>query len=367
MGYRRQARYADGYLVHGRKVLTSLRRNRTARVTSKALNEAETLARNGRRLDAIEMLSAANRASRSNDIEEQLVRLRYDAFAELPARPGLDSWPPPAPDDLFPDAQFAEVDARDFSTEALRSGILGHGCLAVRGLIPPARVVELTESVEAAMNACEQWESSDHSVESAPWFVPFGRDDPSISAVRKWVTGGGGVWTVDSPRAMFDVLEAFGEIGLDGPLTGYLGERPALSVKKWTLRRVPVSSGTNWHQDGAFLGEGIRTVNCWLALSHCGDDAPGLDIVPKRLDSILQTGTDGAIFDWSVGEGVVERAAEDAPVIRPIFEAGDALFFDERFLHRTAVSEGMTRERYAIESWFFAPSHYPDDQLPLVF
>ncbi|MDQ1435674.1 MAG: hypothetical protein QOF59_2490, partial [Actinomycetota bacterium] len=49
------------------------------------------------------MLSAANRAARSNDIEEQLVRLRYDAFAELPARPGLDSWPPPAPDDLFPD------------------------------------------------------------------------------------------------------------------------------------------------------------------------------------------------------------------------------------------------------------------------
>jgi hypothetical protein len=43
------------------------------------------------------------------------------------------------------------------------------------------------------------------------------------------------------------------------------------------------------------------------------------------------------------------------------------LFFDERFLHRTAVSETMTQERYAIESWFFAPSHYPDDQLPVVF
>jgi hypothetical protein len=217
------------------------------------------------------------------------------------------------------------------------------------------------------MGACAQWESGSGG-ETRPWFVPFDMGNAStLRPERKWVTGGGGVWTVDSPRAMFEVLETFSQIGLDGPLTGYLGERPALSVKKWTLRRVPVSSGTNWHQDGAFLGEGIRTVNCWLALSHCGDDAPGLDIVPKRLDRILTTGTEGAIFDWSVGEGVVERAAEDAPVIRPIFEAGDALFFDERFLHRTAVSEGMTRERYAIESWFFAPSHYPADQLPLVF
>ena len=159
----------------------------------------------------------------------------------------------------------------------------------------------------------------------------------------------------------------FAEIGLDGPLTGYLGERPALSVKKWTLRRVPITSGTNWHQDGAFLGQGIRTVNFWLTLSHCGDDAPGLDVVPRRMDRILPTGTDGAMFDWSVGEALVRQVAEGASILRPIFEPGDALFFDERFLHRTAVSEAMTRERYAIESWFFAPSHYPDDQLPLVF
>ena len=255
------------------------------------------------------MLSAANRAARSDDIEEQLVRLRYDAFSELPAPSGLDSWPPPAPDDLFPDAGFAEVDARDFSAETLRSGILGHGCLAVRGLVSPARVAQLTESVDAAMNACEEWESSDRSVEAAPWFVPFDRENPSLSDGAEMGDGWWGSLDRRLAAAMFDVLEAFAEIGLDGPLTGYLGERPALSVKKWTLRRVPVSSGTNWHQDGAFLGEGIRTVNCWLTLSHCGDDAPGLDIVPKRLDSILPTGTDGAIFDWSVGEGVVERAA----------------------------------------------------------
>jgi hypothetical protein len=85
------------------------------------------------------------------------------------------------------------------------------------------------------------------------------------------------------------------------------------------------------------------------------------------MDEILPTGTDGALFDWAVGDRLVEKVAQETPVARPIFEAGDALFFDERFLHRTAITDAMTHERYAIESWFFAPSHYPKDQLPVVF
>jgi hypothetical protein len=27
----------------------------------------------------------------------------------------------------------------------------------------------------------------------------------------------------------------------------------------------------------------------------------------------------------------------------------------------------MTRERYAMETWLFAPSSYPDGQIPLVY
>ena len=166
---------------------------------------------------------------------------------------------------------------------------------------------------------------------------------------------------------MFDVLEAFEEIGLAEPLTGYLGERPSLSVKKWTLRRVPTTSGTNWHQDGAFLGDDIRTVNVWLTLSRCGDIAPGLDVVARRFDRLAETGTSGAYFDWSVGDSVVRDVADGAPILRPVFGPGDALFFDNMFLHRTAADPAMTEPRYAIESWFFAPSRYPDDQVPLVF
>jgi hypothetical protein len=179
------------------------------------------------------------------------------------------------------------------------------------------------------------------------------------------------VWTADSPRVLFDLLEGFDRMGLAEVLEGYLGERPAISVKKSTLRRVPLSINdkpADWHQDGAFLGEGIRTCNVWLALTRCGagTDASGLDVVPKRYAATLETGTEGAWFDWSVGPGVVERETAQTGVLCPTFEAGDALLFDELFLHRTHTDAGLTRERYAIESWFFAPSTYPSDQIPLV-
>jgi hypothetical protein len=140
-----------------------------------------------------------------------------------------------------------------------------------------------------------------------------------------------------------------------------------LSANKCTLRHVPLTSGTDWHQDGAFLGSGIRALNVWVALTDCGLDAPGLDVVPLRLEQVLPTGTGGATFDWSVGPAVVEGLADRAPVVRPTFRAGDAMLFDDLFLHRTALDGSMTKRRYAIEAWFFAPSAYPSGQVPLVW
>ena len=61
------------------------------------------------------------------------------------------------------------------------------------------------------------------------------------------------------------------------------------------------------------------------------------------------------------------RSPATRQILRPIFEAGDAILFDDMNLHRTAVAPEMTHERYAIESWFFAPSHYPDAQIPVTF
>ena len=72
------------------------------------------------------------------------------------------------------------------------------------------------------------------------------------------------------------------------------------------------------------------------------------------------------MFDWSVSPDIVDDVAREAPVVTPGFRAGDALLFDHLLLHRTAVEPGMTRERFAIETWHFAPSSYPEGQIPVV-
>ena len=53
--------------------------------------------------------------------------------------------------------------------------------------------------------------------------------------------------------------------------------------------------------------------------------------------------------------------------MRPIFEPGDVLLFDDLFLHRTGSDPAMPKPRFAIESWFFGPSTFPEDYAPLAF
>jgi hypothetical protein len=109
----------------------------------------------------------------------------------------------------------------------------------------------------------------------------------------------------------------------------------------------------------------VRSVNVWLALSHCGDSAPGMDVVPKRLDEYVRTGGPGAWIDNQIGPEDAEAAAAGVGVVRPMFEPGDALIFDHLFLHQTGADASMTEPRYAIESWFFAPSAFPEAYVPL--
>jgi hypothetical protein len=250
------------------------------------------------------------------------------------------------------------------SVDQIRSGIVHHGSLLVRELIPAPIVERLVDDIDRAFESKTAYAVS--GTERAPWYAPFELDpSQSIDFARSILEEHDGVLAADSPRTMFDLLDAYEEVGITWLVTQYLGARPALSVKKSTLRRVTADSGTDWwHQDGSFLGR-IGSLNIWLSLSHCGEDSPGLDIVGQRVNDILPRGTEGARFDWSLGQPVVERAAE-GKIVRPTFRPGDALVFDEFLVHRTAASPWMTGTRYAIESWFFDPSTFPMDRIPLV-
>jgi hypothetical protein len=318
-------------------------------------------------LGAIRVLTAANREQRDSVIEQMLVELRHRAYLAIEHAAPVS--PPPAiTADTVSPGPLQPLAPADLTPETLREGMQRHGCVFIRGLIPPARVAELVDGIDRALAACDAGLDGASATETAPWFVPF-KPDPRYRVVgrRNWVRANGAVWTADSPRMLFELLDTLDEAGISALITDFLGEEPALSANKCVLRRVPVTSSGDWHQDGAFLGADVRSLNVWISLSHSGRDTPGLDIVPRRLDEIAETGTEGAYFDWSVSPALVEQIAESAPVVRPEFAPGDVLLFDHMLLHRTAIDPSMTHERYAIETWFLAPSCYPNGQVPLVY
>jgi hypothetical protein len=51
----------------------------------------------------------------------------------------------------------------------------------------------------------------------------------------------------------------------------------------------------------------------------------------------------------------------------PVFNAGDAFFFDHFYLHRTQYRTDFTKLRYAVETWFFGASSFPKNQIPLAW
>jgi Phytanoyl-CoA dioxygenase (PhyH) len=330
-----------------------------------ALATSRALEDDGNLLGAIATLTEANRTHRDPELERELVRVRHLAFLRHDREPG-HAWPIDGPAAAAGRGPLT-VERDGLSPQALNVGIKRHGCVYVRGLIGKSDVRSLVDGIDRAFDALEVHRAGDRGTATDSWYVPF-RPAPEykLGMKRKWVVDNGGLWTADSPPMLFSLLEIYRAAGVIETIAQYLGEHPALSVNKSTLKRVDGTTGGEWHQDGAFLGADVRTVNVWLSLSHCGRDAPGLDILPRRVNHVLETGTEGAAFSWAVGPGLVERLAEAEPVTRPEFEPGDALLFDELFLHRTAAEPSMPRERYAIETWFFAPSAYPDGLVPLL-
>jgi len=333
-------------------------------VTANPPQRAEATVARGDLIDAIEALTEANLSHPDPAIEERLIQLRLEAFSAIERTTGPASWPPAAPD-LFPDVVGPpEVARQHLTSEVLRSAIFHHGCLLVRGLVDRSRVDHLVDDIDRAFAGYDAYARGKAVKKTAPWFVPF---KPYPDDEREWGREGGSVLAIDSPRGLFDTIETFAQLGLDELATGFFGERPALLAKKWTFRRILATDPeADWHQDGAFMGKDIRSLDVWVSLSHCGRDAPGLDFVARRLEDVLDTGTDGARMCWTVGPGMVDRVAK-GDLVQPVFEPGDALLFDHLLLHRTGTRPGMTGDRYAIEAWFASPSSYPAEQIPVAY
>ncbi|MEE9414327.1 MAG: phytanoyl-CoA dioxygenase family protein [Acidimicrobiales bacterium] len=317
-----------------------------------------------------EQLGVPSASARETTVRE-LVQLRFDAFGEVRSR-GVtpDQVPTPSGNKIRLLDGIPTVSAEDLDAQAVVDGIGQAGCLRVRSLFNPSQIESLKAGIDTAFAARESKRVAD------PWhqvFLPANCSDSQLSLIkvsRRACSNPdyGALLLADSPRMLQNFVEISESSGLTNLVHRFLGERPAISVNKATLRVVSRDiAGGDWHQDGSFMGTPLQTLNSWIPLSDCGQTAPGMDLVPLRLDGLVPTGELGAWFPWSVSPREVRDAAQDTPIVRPVFEAGDILLFDELMLHRTAATQGLSSDRYAIECWWFAPSGYPlETQVPLL-
>jgi Phytanoyl-CoA dioxygenase (PhyH) len=320
------------------------------------LDQAAALVGDGRIVDAIGLLTEANGRQRDLAVEERLLDLRFEAFQQRRGQWGAPpAWPDRVPD-LWPGETVPEIDRADLNVETMRSGIQTHGSILVRGMLDESLMAILRDGIDRSIAGYDAREAGETPLELDGWYAPTSH---CPGEYREFKRRAGAVLAVDSPPGLFDLVDVLERTGVKRLAEEYFDEPPMLLARKTTLRRVPhVSWGSgDWHQDGAFMGTDIRSLNVWFALTHCGDDAPGLDIVGRRLDHLAETGTDTANATWSVGAAVAEKEGEGC-IVRPIFEAGDALLFDHMMLHRTAAEAEMVNDRYAVETWFLAPSTY---------
>ncbi len=302
------------------------------------------------------------------DAEAAALQARYVAWRELNPQ-GRADWPPQAEDVFGESVAIPDIPAADLNDAALASALRTKGGVVVRGLIPGEKADELRGYVDRALGLLDEQRAGKPVDGDAGGQAAWRRElrDPDTGELvgPQWRADnamfGGECSAGDSPHIAEELVQMYRDAGLTQMIENYLGEQPAVSLEKWTLRCVPPTTNTSWHQDGAFLGTETRTVNVWIALSDCGVDASGLDIVPMHFDEIVETGTRGAYFHWDVGKDVVADILGEREVLTPVFKPGDAFIFDQYALHRTGVKEGLTKDRYALETWFFAPSHFPQD------
>lgn len=323
----------------------------------------------GRFLEAARLLETVRQRDRDPGIDVRVVQLRHQAFAEV--RSGSPAAPPNDVPDLFPGVVGPpEIASSEVTVEHLRSAVRHHGCLLVRGILAESHVVQLRADIDNAFTAFDAHRAGTPLSETSPWYMPlrpeYGADDLDPVA-EYFLRTAGGVYAGSSPRSFIDYLEILTELGMIDLARSYLGEPPVMSLNKSVLRRIGGGAQPTWHQDGSYLGEDIQALNLWMALSSCGGETEvmGLDLVPRPMDGLAPMGTHDAVHPRSIAQAVVDELAQDAPVVRPVFEPGDGLLFDQVFVHRSDVRP-LPTERYAIESWFFAPSTYPSNLVPIV-
>jgi len=170
-----------------------------------------------------------------------------------------------------------------------------------------------------------------------------------------------------------EVLRAVAASTLRPSIEDVLGPTPLCDTSQSWLRhgRPPHS----WHQDGALCfdfiahagqplpaGAMLEMLTCWIALTPCGEFAPGLEWVDAPQPVLLRPA--------ELSDAAVAACHHSALLRRPSMAPGDTLLFGGEVLHRTHLTAEMSQPRSSLELRFFCAIDPPhrlvgDRLLPL--
>lgn len=247
--------------------------------------------------------------------------------------------------DFFPEELTPERVTESFNT---------YGCLLVRQLIPVTWRQGLEELAESAFAvAANKYAKGQMPPHIYQYYYRHGHVIPEGEA--------------EAPYAQ-SLLNLIGSPLMGQIIRPILGEQSLLLPYAVITRQGPAlpHAPLPFHQDADFIGTDPLMFTCWVPLTPCGEDAPGLEIVPIPQpfwlhQPLMSRYIEGENSNYAISGinslGLSERfGARD--FWRPVMEPGDALFFTHLIIHRTWSLPTMVHTRQNI-SFRLAHASYP--------
>lgn len=271
------------------------------------------------------------------DFESRIAKSRQRCEAEAAAIKEVVA--PPATDLFLTETGLPEIAGPDLSRDKLAAALLYHGGLVVRNLYSPEQLALLQDSAVRDEHANRE----DNA--------PFG-------------------CTTDT---LVDLLSVYEACGLLEVVRAYLDDQPMLFAERTKLRhhrsKVDGYAAIPWHQDVNFFGRKSYAVNCWAAITSCGEANPGLSLVPVRNEEAHGWDDKDGLAPLTYGRGLseleLEGICQGRAIVSPVLNPGDALLFDEMTMHQTALRRWSQDSQIVTISWFFRASGFPEWGTPL--
>ncbi len=209
-----------------------------------------------------------------------------------------------------------------------------YGVVLIRSLFPKEEAQELIREVEDLFTVIESLLNYNLLTSNAISYLKGGHPADMIPNMRLLQN------LLNQPRLIQSLQHYFNEDELVVHMesTGLRHCDP----KKWQ-NYIP------WHQDVHARRDSFVTI--WTPLCRVGEEAPGLEVLPRRLsEKVLKntTGEEVAYEGKGVPDAEVRRLFGDER-FHPVMDVGDVMVFSPYNLHRTYVTESMSKARISLD------------------